>query len=98
MRRSFQIPDPRIFTKGPHIDCENPAYPADSVVARLADEARRHADTLVRRGASVLKIYFRLPFASAKAVIDVCETHYISVHGAPGAARGARLDCAASST
>lgn len=68
---------PRIFTTGPHIDGENPAYPADSVVARDAEEARRHAELSVQRGASALKIYFRLPFASAKAVIDVCVARRI---------------------
>jgi imidazolonepropionase-like amidohydrolase len=66
------IPGPRIFTTGPHIDGEGPAYPADSVVARDAEEARRHAELSVQRGASALKIYYRLPFAAAKAVIDVC--------------------------
>jgi hypothetical protein len=71
------IPGPRIFTTGPHIDGENPAYPADSIVARDAEEARRHAEGLVQRGASALKIYFRLPFASAKTVIDVCEARRI---------------------
>ena len=71
------VPGPRIFTTGPHIDGENPAYPADSVVARDAEEARRHAEVLVQRGASAIKIYFRLPFASAKAVIDVCDAHHI---------------------
>jgi imidazolonepropionase-like amidohydrolase len=71
------LPGPRIFTTGPHIDGENPAYPADSVVARDAEEARRHAELLVQRGASALKIYFRLPFASAKAVIEVCDVHHI---------------------
>ena len=71
------IPGPRIFTTGPHIDGEDPAYPADSVVARDAEEARRHAELSVQRGASALKIYFRLPFASAKAVIDVCVAHRI---------------------
>ena len=39
------LPGPRIFTTGPHIDGENPAYPADSVVARDPEEARRHAET-----------------------------------------------------
>jgi imidazolonepropionase-like amidohydrolase len=68
---------PRIFTTGPHIDGENPAYPADSVVARDPDEARRHAERSVREGATALKIYFRLPFASAKAVIDVCSAQRI---------------------
>jgi hypothetical protein len=71
------IPGPRIFTTGPHIDGDGPAYPADSVVARDAEEARRHAELSVQHGASALKIYFRLPFASAKAVIDVCHAHHI---------------------
>ncbi len=68
---------PRIFTTGPHIDGEHPAYPADSVVARDPEEARRLAERNVRQGASALKIYFRLPFASAKAVIDVCQARGI---------------------
>ena len=71
------LPGPRIFTAGPHIDGEHPAYPADSVVARDAEEARRLAERNVRQGASALKIYFRLPFASAKAVIDVCRERSI---------------------
>jgi imidazolonepropionase-like amidohydrolase len=68
---------PRIFTTGPHIDGEHPAYPADAVVARDAEEARRLAELSVQQGATALKIYFRLPFASAKAVIDVCEARHI---------------------
>jgi imidazolonepropionase-like amidohydrolase len=71
------LPGPRIFTTGPHIDGENPAYPADSVVARDPEEARAHAELSVRQGASALKIYFRLPLASAKAVIDVCNARRI---------------------
>lgn len=72
-----ELPGPRIFNTGPHIDGENPAYPADSVVARDAQEARRLAEINVEQGASALKIYFRLPMASAKAVIDVCNAHRI---------------------
>jgi imidazolonepropionase-like amidohydrolase len=71
------LPGPRIFTAGPHIDGEHPAYPADSVVARDPEEARREAEINVRNGASALKIYFRLPLASAKAVIDVCNARHI---------------------
>ena len=71
------LPGPRIFTAGPHVDGENPAYPADAVVARDAEEARRLAERNVRQGATALKIYFRLPFASAKAVIDVCEARRV---------------------
>ena len=71
------LPGPRIFTTGPHIDGENPAYPADSVIARDPEEARQHAETSVAQGATALKIYFRLPLAGAKAVIDVCTARKI---------------------
>ena len=77
MVKADHLPGPRIFTTGPHIDGEHPAYPADSVVARDAEEARALAERNVREGATALKIYFRLPFAGAKNVIDVCGAHYI---------------------
>ena len=47
-----QLPGPRIFTTGPHIDGERPAYPADAVVARDSEEARRLAERAVQQGAS----------------------------------------------
>jgi hypothetical protein len=68
---------PRIFTAGPHIDGEHPAYPRDSVVARDPDEARRFAERNIDQGATSIKIYFRLPLASARAVIDVCEARHV---------------------
>jgi imidazolonepropionase-like amidohydrolase len=71
------LPGPRVFTTGPHIDGEHPAYPNDSVVARDGEEARRLAERNVQQGASALKIYFRLPFASAREVIDVCRARSI---------------------
>jgi imidazolonepropionase-like amidohydrolase len=72
-----RLPAPRIFTAGPHIDGEHPAYPADSVVARDVDEARRFAERNIDDGASALKIYFRLPLASVRAVIDVCQARHV---------------------
>ncbi len=72
-----RLPGPRIFTAGPHIDGEHPAYPADAVVARDAEEARRLAERNLDRGASSLKIYFRLPLAGARAVIDVCHARRV---------------------
>jgi len=74
---SERLPGPRIFTAGPHIDGERPAYPADAVVARDADAARRLAERSIRQGASAIKIYFRLPLASARAVIEVCEARHV---------------------
>lgn len=72
-----QLPGPRIFTAGPHIDGEHPAYPADAVVARDPEEARRLAERNIQGGASAIKIYFRLPLASARAVIAVCEARHV---------------------
>jgi Amidohydrolase family len=74
---SERLPGPRIFTAGPHIDGERPAYPADAVVARDHEEGRRLAERNIQQGASALKIYFRLPLASAKAVIEVCEARRV---------------------
>jgi imidazolonepropionase-like amidohydrolase len=72
-----RLPGPRIFTAGPHIDGERPAYPRDAVVARDPEEARRLAERNIRQGASAIKIYFRLPLESGKAVIGVCEARRV---------------------
>ena len=76
-----RLTGPRIFTAGPHIDGERPAYPRDAVVARDPEEARRLAERNLSQGASSLKIYFRLPFDSAKAVIGVCEARRVPCTG-----------------
>ena len=66
---------PRMALAGPHIDGERPAYPNDSVIARDPEEARLAAERNIAEGATAIKIYFRLPLASAKAVIAVCRAH-----------------------
>jgi imidazolonepropionase-like amidohydrolase len=68
---------PRIFTCGPHIDGEHPAYPDDAVVARDPEEARRLSERNIGWGASALKIYFRLPLASLRAVVEVCNARHV---------------------
>jgi imidazolonepropionase-like amidohydrolase len=77
MIASDHLAVPRIFTAGPHIDGEHPAYPNDAVVARDPEEARRLAERNIDAGASSLKIYFRLPLASARAVVDVCAARHV---------------------
>jgi imidazolonepropionase-like amidohydrolase len=71
------LPGPRIFTAGPHLDGEQPAYPKDAVVVRDAEEATRAAERNIEAGATALKLYFRLPLASARAAIAVCNAHGI---------------------
>jgi imidazolonepropionase-like amidohydrolase len=73
--RTEQLPGPRMALAGPHIDGERPAYPLDAVVARDPEEARRAAERNIADGATALKIYFRLPLASAKAVLGACHDH-----------------------
>jgi Amidohydrolase family len=69
---------PRIHRIGPHIDGPGPTpYPNDSVVARDADEARFYAERAIAQGATAIKIYYRLPLGSAKAVIDVCRDRHV---------------------
>jgi imidazolonepropionase-like amidohydrolase len=73
--RAEGLPGPRMALAGPHIDGEGPAYPLDAAVARDPDEARRVAERNIADGATALKIYFRLPLASARAVVGVCRAH-----------------------
>jgi len=75
--RTEQLPGPRMSLAGPHIDGEHPAYPLDSYVARDPEEARLAAEHNIADGATALKIYFRLPLASALAVVRVCQTHNV---------------------
>jgi len=70
---SEQLPGPRLFLTGPHLDGERPAYPADAVVVRDPQEARRQVDRAVDAGATAIKIYFRLSLASARAVVAACQ-------------------------
>ena len=70
-----RLPGPRMSLCGPHIDGPNPAYPKDSVVARDPDEARALAERNISDGASAIKVYFRLPLASVRAVVEVCHAH-----------------------
>lgn len=75
MMRDEHLPGPRMSLAGPHIDGERPAYPLDATVARDPDEARLAAERNIADGATALKIYFRLPLASAAAVVRVCKAH-----------------------
>lgn len=75
MMAADRLPGPRMSLCGPHIDGPNPAYPKDSVVARDPEEARALAETNIRNGATAIKVYFRLPLTSVRAVVEVCHAH-----------------------
>jgi imidazolonepropionase-like amidohydrolase len=61
-------PQPRMFLAGPHIDMFPPAYPNDAYVVRDADEAVTQVNRAADEGASMIKVYFRLPPSIIRAV------------------------------
>ena len=71
------IAAPRLFLCGPHLDGPNPAYPKDSVVILSPEEARLIVRREVGRGATAIKVYFRLPLESVRAAVD--EAHRLRV-------------------
>src|SRR5262245_9225257 len=66
-------PIPRLFLAGPHLDSPPPAYPADSFIVRDADEARIAVNRFIDQGASVIKVYFRLPLGLIKVVTETAH-------------------------
>jgi imidazolonepropionase-like amidohydrolase len=60
IRRSA-LPQPRCFVAGPHLDCPPHAHPQDAFAVTNADDTRRAVDRFVDEGASVIKVYYRLP-------------------------------------
>lgn len=74
-------PIPRLFLAGPHIDMAPPAYPRDAYVVRDADEAVREVNHLADQGASVIKVYFRLPPSIIREVCKAAHARGIPVTG-----------------
>lgn len=61
---------PRLFLADPHLDMFPPAYPKDAYVVRDAQEAVNQVHRMADRGASVIKVYFRLP---AGMIGEICK-------------------------
>jgi imidazolonepropionase-like amidohydrolase len=72
-------PIPRLFLAGPHLDSPPPAYPADSFIVRDAEEARNAVNRFIDQGASVIKVYFRLPLGLIKVVTDTAHARGVPV-------------------
>ena len=60
IRRS-ELPQPRCFVAGPHLDCPPHAHPQDAFAVTNADETQRAVNRFIDEGASVIKVYYRLP-------------------------------------
>ncbi|MGH9768068.1 MAG: amidohydrolase family protein [Blastocatellia bacterium] len=77
--RKSNAPIPRLFLAGPHLDMPPPAYPADSFIVRDADETREAVDRFIDQGASVIKVYFRLPLGLIKVVTETARARGVPV-------------------
>ncbi|MBG86544.1 MAG: amidohydrolase [Verrucomicrobiales bacterium] len=62
---------PRVFLCGAHLDTHPAVWPQQAVLVKDADHARKAVIDHVGRGASAIKIYFRLPL---KYHTTVCQT------------------------
>ncbi len=77
--RQSGAPIPRLFLADPHIDSFGPAYPEDAVVVRDADEARNVVHRAIDRGASSIKVYFRLPLGLIQVVTATAHARGVPV-------------------
>jgi len=78
VRRSTQA-IPRLFLAGPHLDNAPPAYPMDSIIVRDAEETRLAVNHAIDQGASVIKVYFRLPLALIRVAVDTAHVRGVPV-------------------
>ncbi|MGH9832412.1 MAG: amidohydrolase family protein, partial [Blastocatellia bacterium] len=84
-----KAPIPRLFLAGPHLDTPPPAYPDDSFIVRDAEETKAAVNRFIDQGASVIKVYFRLPLGLIKVVTETAHAR-----GAPVTAHLEIVDAA----
>jgi imidazolonepropionase-like amidohydrolase len=72
---------PRLFLADPHLDMFPPAYPKDAYVVRDAKEAVNQVNKMADRGASVIKVYFRLPPGIIEEVCKAAHKRGLPVTG-----------------
>jgi imidazolonepropionase-like amidohydrolase len=64
---------PRLFLTGPHLDMYPPAHPRDALIVRDEEEVRQQIQNLAAKGASAIKIYYRMSLGMIKAAADECR-------------------------
>ncbi len=70
---------PRLFLTGPHLDTAPPAYPHNSWMVNDPEEGRRVVDRFVDQGASAIKVYYRLPLGTIRAVCEAAHARGVPV-------------------
>jgi imidazolonepropionase-like amidohydrolase len=77
--KQLGVPIPRLFLTGPHLDTAPAAYPRNSILVNDPEEARAVVHRFVDEGATALKVYFRLPLASIRAVCEAAHQRHVPV-------------------
>ncbi|HJN07527.1 MAG TPA: amidohydrolase family protein [Pirellulaceae bacterium] len=72
-------PMPRVFLCGAHLDAYPPVWAQQAVIVKDADHAGRAVHQHVDRGASAIKIYFRLPLEYFPAVCQAAKQRGVLV-------------------
>ncbi len=70
---------PRLFLAGPHLDNAPPAYPHDAFIARDPEETRLAVNRFIDQGASVIKVYFRLPLGLIRIAAETAHARGVPV-------------------
>lgn len=77
--KASKTPMPRVFLCGAHLDGPPPVWPDQAVVIDNADLARRTVHAHVDRGASAIKVYFRLELTHIQAVCEAASERGVPV-------------------
>ncbi len=70
---------PRIFLCGGHLDAAPAVWPDQAVVIGSEEEAKQAVHTHVDRGASAIKVYFRLPLEHVRAACEAAAERGVIV-------------------
>ena len=77
--RSSDHAIPRLFLTGPHIDTYPPAYPDNSYLIKDPSEGRIAVNQFADRGATAIKVYFRLSTEMIQVVCDAAHERGLPV-------------------
>lgn len=70
---------PRIFLCGGHLDGAPPIHPDQAIIVTDSNYARKSVESHVKRGASAIKVYFRLPLEHIEAVCKAAAEQGVPV-------------------
>ncbi|HIG30679.1 MAG TPA: DUF1028 domain-containing protein [Verrucomicrobiales bacterium] len=70
---------PRVFLCGGHLDAHPPVWADQAIVIRDSEHARNTVNEHVDRGASAIKVYFRLPLEHIAAVCEAADKRNVFV-------------------